>query len=73
MKRFCSFLGEHATDVINFEKKKMLPLTRDHCHLKVKYIGAAHSLCNLRLNVPNKFPVVFHKGSDYDGHFIKKS
>ena len=40
MKKFCSSLGEHATDVINFEKKKMLPLIRDHCHFKVKYIGA---------------------------------
>ena len=28
MKRFCSFLRERAVNVINFEKKKMLPLTK---------------------------------------------
>ena len=27
MKKFCIYLREHAVDVINFEKKKMLPLT----------------------------------------------
>ena len=28
MKKFCSFLREHATNVINFKNKKMLPLTK---------------------------------------------
>ena len=28
MKKFCSSLREHATNVINFEKKQMLPLTK---------------------------------------------
>ena len=28
MKRFCSFLREHATIIINFENKKMLPSTK---------------------------------------------
>ena len=28
MKKFCSSLIEHATYVINFEKKEMLPLTK---------------------------------------------
>ena len=28
MKKFCTYLGEHATNVINFEKKKMLLLTK---------------------------------------------
>ena len=26
---------------------------RDHCHYTCKYKGAAHSICNLKLNVPN--------------------
>ena len=85
MKKFCSSLREHITDVINFEKKKMLPLTkkelklhhdvtvfyifgkkfakdknyqkvRDYCHYTGKYRGAAHSICNLRFNVPNEIP-----------------
>ena len=28
IKTFCNSLGENATNVINFEKKKMLPLTK---------------------------------------------
>ena len=28
MKKFCSYLREHATNVMNYEKKKMLPLTK---------------------------------------------
>ena len=28
MKNFCTSLREHATNVINFEKKKMLSLTK---------------------------------------------
>ena len=29
MKKFCTSFREHATNVINFEKKKMLPLTKE--------------------------------------------
>ena len=28
MKKFCTSLREHATNVINFKKKKMLPLSK---------------------------------------------
>ena len=28
MKMFCTSLGGHATNIINFEKKKMLPLRK---------------------------------------------
>ena len=28
MKKLCTSLKEHAINVINFEKKKMLPLTK---------------------------------------------
>ena len=28
MKKCCNSLREHATNAINFEKKKMLPLTK---------------------------------------------
>ena len=34
---------------------------RDHCHYAGKYRGAAHSICNLKIN-----------GSNYDYHFIIK-
>ena len=102
MKKFCSTLREHASNVINFEKKKILSLTkkglilrqdatacyisgkrffkkfahdkncrkiRDHYNFTGEYRGAAYSLCNLRFNVPNEIPVVFHNGSNYDYHF----
>ena len=29
MKKFCEFLKEHAKNIIDFEKKKMLPLTKE--------------------------------------------
>ena len=34
MKRFCSFLREHATNLINFDKKKRLPLTKRELKLQ---------------------------------------
>ena len=29
MKKFCEFLREHAKNTIDFEKKKMLPFTKE--------------------------------------------
>ena len=44
---------------------------RDHCHYKDKYIDLAHSICNLIYSILKKeLPVVFHKRSNYDYHFI---
>ena len=34
--------------------------------------AAAHSICNLKFNVPNEIHEVFHNGSNYDYHFIIK-
>ena len=48
------------------EKKNEHQKVRDHRHYSGKYGVAAHSICNLRINVPNKVPVVFHNGSNYD-------
>ena len=45
---------------------------RDHCRYTGEYRGAAHSICNLKYNVPKKIPVVFHDGPNYDYHFIIK-
>ena len=46
---------------------------RDHCHLTVKYRGAAHNSCNTKYQIPKFFPVIFHNLSGYDCHlFIKK-
>ena len=103
MKKFCTFLREHATNVIIFEKKKMLPLTKkelkSHQDARACYICGkrllkkllminiieklgtivifqvnkeAHSICNLKFNVPDEIPVVFHNGSNNDDQFIIK-
>ena len=105
MKEFCTSLREHAKNITDFEKKKMLPLTkeelkshqdakvcqtygkrilqklgkytnyqklRDYCHYTGKYGDAAHSICNLKFNMPNEIPVTFNNGSNYDYHFIIK-
>ena len=45
---------------------------RDHCHFTGKYRDAAHSICNLRFNLPNEIPVVFNNISNYNYHFIMK-
>ena len=45
---------------------------RDHCHYTVKYRGSAHSIYDLKFNVPSEIPVVFHNDSNYDYHFIIK-
>ena len=104
-EKFCESLRENAKNIIDFEKKKMLPLTKeeiksyqdtklcyicgkrilkkfandknhqknkDHCHFTGKYRGAAHNNCNLKFNVPDEIPIVFHDSSNYEYHFIIK-
>ena len=92
MEKFCKDLREHATKIINYGQKNMIPLTKkegkhhnkqevcyickkefntddsdkkhhklkDHCHYTGKYIGAAHSICNLRYRIPKEIPIAFH-------------
>ena len=42
-----------------FAKDRNYQKVRDHCHYTGKYRGTAHSICNLKFNVPNDIPVVF--------------
>ena len=44
----------------------------DLCYYKGEYRCAGHSICNLKFNVPNKTPEVFHNGKNYDYRFIIK-
>ena len=55
-----------------FATNKNYRKVSDHCHYTGKYRGAAHSICNLKFNVPNEIPVVSHNGPSYDYHFIIK-
>ena len=43
MKDFCSSLKKHATNIINFDKKKMLPLTKKE--LKLHQDATACYIC----------------------------
>ena len=56
----------------NFSNDKIYRKVRDYFHFTGKYRDAAHSICNLKFNVPNEIPVVFHNGSNHDYHFIIK-
>ena len=40
-------------------KDKKYRKVRDQCHYTEEFTGAAHSICNLKYNVPKKIPVVF--------------
>ena len=51
-------------------KSKNYWKVRDHCHYTDKYWGAAHSVWNLRFNVPNEIPAVSPNGSNYDYHLL---
>ena len=51
---------------------KLYKKSRDHCHFTGKFRGAAHSICNLRYNVPQEISVKIHNGSKYDYHLIIK-
>ena len=51
-------------------KDKKYCKVRDHCPYKGEYIGAAHSIRNLRYNVPKEIPIGFHNESNYDYNFI---
>ena len=53
-------------------KNKDYQKVRDHGHDTDKYRDASPSICNLKCNVPNESPVVFHNGLNYDYHFIIK-
>ena len=43
---------------------------RDHC--QVKFRGAAHNQCNLKLKIPTKLPITFLNLDGQDGHIIFK-
>ena len=48
MEKFCSSLREHATNIINFEKKKMLLLTKKK--LKLDHDPTAYFSQTTRIN-----------------------
>ena len=64
MEKFCESLREHAKNIINFEKKKMLPLLKQefksHQDAKVCYICRKQSLkSSLKARIVGKLAVIF--------------
>ena len=45
---------------------------RDHCHRSGNFLGAAHSLCNLKRQETKKVPMFCHNLSGYDSHFLMR-
>ena len=43
----------------------------DHCHFNGKFIGYAHSECNLKRRTVNYTPVIVHNMMNYDLHHIE--
>ena len=60
---------------LNIEENRYLKVW-DHCHISEDFRGAAHTDCNLDLQIkPWKIPVpiVFHNFRGYDSHLICES
>ena len=54
-------------------QKNFRDAVKDHCHITVRYRGAAHTECNLKLRIKPKIdqiPVVFHNLRGYDTHHL---
>ena len=56
----------------NNNKDEKYCKVRDRCHYTGEYRGATHSICNLKYSIPKEITIIFHRGSNYDFHFIIK-
>ena len=70
MQKHVTFVEKISLKKFNNDKNDRK--VRDHCLCTGKYRRAAHSICNLKSNVPSEVPVVFRNGSSYDYHFLTK-
>ena len=60
-EKFC--LDKNDENYANRKKVK------DHCNNTGKNRGPAHSICNLKYEVPKEIPIIIHNAT-YDTHFI---
>ena len=49
----------------NFVTNKNDQKVRDHCHFTGIYRGASHSICYIKVNMPNEITSDFDDGSNY--------
>ena len=54
-------------------KDKKCHKSRDNCHFKGEYRGAAYSICNLKYFVPKTIPIVVHNEYIYDYNISQMS
>ena len=69
-QKLCYICGKGIQE--KFAKDKNYQRVGNHCHYTGKYREAAQSICNLKFNMSNEIPVVCHRGSNCDYHFIIK-
>ena len=43
---------------------------KNHCHVTVKFRGAAHWNCNINFQLTKKVPVIFYNLRGYNSHLI---
>ena len=70
MEKYVTFVEKRFIQKLNKDKRQCK--VRNHCHYASRYRGAAHSICNLKYNVPNETTVVFHNDSNYNYYLIIK-
>ena len=77
-EKFYESLREHTMKTIDFQKKKMIPLTskeyesclnQTNSHL---HICTTRSICNSKYSISKEIPVAFHNGYNYNNYFIIK-
>ena len=59
MKHFCESLREHAMKIINFEKKKMVPLTKEQLELNKK--SKIVYICKIKFKQKYAKDKIYHK------------
>ena len=62
------YLRINAED--KYANNKKFRIIRDNCHYTDEYAVAAHSICNLKYNIPKEVTVIFYNGSNYDHNFF---
>ena len=70
MQKICHICKEKFED--KYAKYKKYYIVKNHCYCTGEYSGVAQNICNLKYSAPKEISIVFHNGSNYDYHFLKK-
>ena len=57
---------------VTFSEKKVKIKMFEKIKIITIILVNTEAICDLKFNVPNEIPLVFHTGSNYDYHFIIK-